>query len=112
MTPPTNQWSKNELHVYILLLCANADSMISDEEIKMIKSKTDSETFEKIYTEFSNDETEDERLEKIDIAIQLHEYSLKELADFRREMYEIFFLDCNFTTMERNLDRILDNILY
>jgi len=112
MTLPTNRWSKNELQVYILLLCANADNEISEDEIKMIQSKTDSQTYEKIYKEFVDDETEDERLDKIDAAIQLHEYSLQELAELRREMYEIFFSDCNFTTMERNLDRILDNLLY
>ena len=111
MKSPTNQWSKIELQVYILLLCASADSNVSAEELKMIQSKTDKATFEKIYADFVKDD-EDERLDKIDRVIQLHEYSMKELADLRREMYEIFFSDCNFTLMERNLDRILDNILY
>ena len=111
MTSPTNPWSKVELQVYILLLCASADSIISDDELKMIQSKTNQETFDKIYAEFLKDD-EDERLDKIDTVIQLHEYSMKELADLRREMYEIFFSDCNFSLMERNLDRILDNMLY
>ena len=111
MKPKNNEWSKIELQVYILLLCANADDQESENEIDMIKLKTDQETLERIYQEFSGD-TEDERLDKIDIAIHLHEYSMKEIADFRREMYEIFFSDCNFTLMEKNLDRILDNIIY
>jgi len=111
MKPQKNIWSKVELQVYILLLCAIADGHISDEELKMIKSKTDEETFQKIYQEFSAD-TDDERLDKIDAAIHLHRYSIIEIAAFRREMYEIFFSDCNFTMMEKNLDRILDNIIY
>ena len=111
MKPKKNIWSKTELQVYILLLCANADNKESEKEINMIKLKTDQETFERIYQEFSGD-TDEERLDKIDEAIHLHEYSMKEIADFRREMYEIFFSDCNFTLMERNLDRILDNIIY
>jgi hypothetical protein len=111
MKPQKNIWSKVELQVYILLLCANADGHESDEELKMIKSKTDEETFQKIYQEFSGD-TDDERLDKIDAAIHLHRYSIIEIAAFRREMYEIFFSDCNFTMMEKNLDRILDNIIY
>ncbi|HKK12490.1 MAG TPA: hypothetical protein VJ945_06635, partial [Flavobacteriaceae bacterium] len=102
---------KAELQTYILLLCANADGHESEEELKMIKSKTDQETFERIYKEFSRD-TEQEGLEKIDTAIHLHRYSIMEIAAFRREMYEIFFSDCNFTLMEKNLDRILDNIIY
>jgi len=111
MKPQKNIWSKVELQVFILLLCANADGHESDEELKMIKSKTDEETFQKIYQEFSGD-TDDERLDKIDAAIHLHRYSIIEIAAFRREMYEIFFSDCNFTMMEKNLDRILDNIIY
>ena len=111
MKPQKNTWSKIELQVYILLLCANADGDESEKELEMIKSKTDQVTFDKIYQEFSTD-TEEERLDKIDTAIHLHEYSMKEIADFRREMYEIFFSDCNFGLMERNLDRILDNIIY
>lgn len=111
MKPQKNTWSKIELQVYILLLCANADGDESEKELEMIKSKTDQETFDKIYQEFSND-TEEERLDKIDTAIHLHEYSIREISDFKREMYEIFFSDCNFGLMERNLDRILDNIIY
>ena len=111
MKPQKNTWSKIELQVYILLLCANADGDESEKELEMIKSKTDQVTFNKIYLEFSAD-SEEERLDKIDTAIHLHEYSMKEIADFRREMYEIFFSDCNFGLMERNLDRILDNIIY
>jgi len=111
MKPKNKVWSKTELQVYILLLCANADNKESEKEINMIKLKTDQETFERIYKEFSGD-TDDERLDKIDAAIHLHQYSMKEIADFRREMYEIFFSDCNFSLMEKNLDRILDNIIY
>lgn len=111
MKPKNNVWSKTELQVYILLLCANADDQESEKELNMITLKTDQETFERIYQEFSDD-TEEERLDKIDAAIHLHQYSMKEIADFRREMYEIFFSDCNFTLMEKNLDRILDNIIY
>lgn len=111
MKSSTNPWNKEQLHTYILLLCANADSDETQKELDMIKSKVDTSTFEKIYQEFKQD-TEEQRLEKIDNAIQLLEYSPRELSDLKREMYEIFFSDCDFNLMERNLDRILDNILY
>ena len=106
-----NHWTKTELQVYTMLLCANADGNETQEEIEMIKSKTDADTFKKIHEEFLSD-TEDERFEKIDHAIHQHEYSPKELSAFRREIYEIFFSDCSFTSMERHLDKVLDNILY
>ena len=55
MTSKSNNWNKQELKIYILLLCANADSVKSKEEIELIKSKTNSETFDKIFKEFSKD---------------------------------------------------------
>ncbi len=111
MTPPSNKWTKSELQTYILLLCASADGSVDEKELRLIQEKTDAATFEKMRQEFSVG-SEEEHLQKIDDQIQHLDYSQMELAEFRREMYEIFFADCDFKRMERNLDRILDNILY
>lgn len=111
MNSPTNSWNKTELQVYILLLCANADNEETQKERDMIMAKVDAITFDRIYEEFKQD-SEEMRLDKIDDAVQLLEYSPRELNDLKREIYEIFFSDCDFNLMERNLDRILDNILY
>ena len=104
-------WTKSELQIYVLMLCANADSNVTNEEIELIKSKTDKETFDKMYQEFSGD-TEDESLEKIQDNLVSHEYSHKELVSLRKEMFEVFFSDKKFSRMENTLDKILDNILY
>ena len=104
-------WTKAELQIYILMLCANADSKVTEEEIELIKSKTDKETFDKMKAEFYGD-TEEESLEKIQDNLVMHEYSHKELSNLRREMFEIFFSDKKFSMMENTLDKILDNILY
>lgn len=111
MTTKPNNWTKTELKIYMLLLCANADATETEEERKFIKSKVDAQTFERIYAEFKAD-TEDERFEKIDDNIQMHDFENKELSEMRREMHEIFYSDCDFKMLERNLDRIMDNILY
>jgi len=111
MKSETKKWTKEELQIYILLLCANADSDESKEEIKLVKAKVDKKTFKKIYKEFCKD-NEDERFEKIDNTIHLHEYSHVELEKFRNEINEIFLVDDHFAVMETNLNRILDNILY
>jgi hypothetical protein len=111
MKTSKNQWSKTELQIYILLLCANADSTESVEEIELIKSKTDLKTFEKLYQEFKGD-SEEESLEKIQLNVQFYHFTNMELIEFRKETNEVFFTDKKFTMMERNLDRILDNILY
>jgi hypothetical protein len=111
MTSKPNHWTKLELQIYILLLCANADNMETEIEIEIIKSKVDSKTFEKIYSEFSND-SEDQRFEKINDSIHHHDYNNMELIKFRQEVHEVFFSDGKLDMMEQNLNRILDNILY
>ena len=111
MSTKAKNWTKNELHAYILLMCANADKNETQKEIEMIKAKVDSKTFDKMEEIFRND-SENKRFKKIDKNIQQQVYSEKELSAFRREMYEIFFSDCNFSMMEKRLDQTLDNILY
>ncbi len=104
-------WSKEELKVYILLLCAKADSIETNEEINLIKSKIDVDTFDRLYKEFCCDD-EDNCLDKIQAAIAKHEYSNRELEDIRKEIHEVFLSDKNFNMKERNLDRLLDSMLY
>jgi hypothetical protein len=111
MESKKNDWTKEELQIYILMLCANADSNETKDELKLIKSKTDKKTFRKIYGEFSKD-SEEESLKKIDGAIHNHEYSQMELSKFHEDIRSIFFSDNKFSNMERNLNRILNNILY
>lgn len=111
MTHQPKPWTKLELEIYILLLCANADFVETEHEINLIKTKVDSETFEKIYKEFSEDD-EQKSLDKIDENIQMHDFTEMELAAFRRDIYELFLTDGVMDRKESNIDRILDNILY
>ncbi|MFH4967786.1 hypothetical protein V8G61_06220 [Gaetbulibacter sp. M240] len=104
-------WSKKELETYIFLLCANADAIESASELNLIKSKVDIKTFEKIYREFSED-TEEDRFEKIEDAINKHDYSHMELGQLRKEMEEIFMSDSKMSMMESNIKRIMNNMLY
>ena len=105
------QWSKIELKTYILLLCANSDLKERKKEIKVIKSKVDKETFDRIYIEFGMDD-EDTSLEKIEASIAQHEYSHMELMSLRQEITEVFFADKKLKSSEHYLYRMLDNILY
>lgn len=107
---PTN-WTKTELQIYILLLCANADKEETEEELKMIQSKVTVDSFDKIYKEFQGD-SDKKRLKKIERTIHLHDYNNKELVDFRKEVHQIFFSDDSFKMMEQRLDWTLDNIIY
>jgi len=111
MATKTPQWSKTELQVYILLLCANADKNETEEELEMILSKVPKKLFLKIYKEFHAD-TEEKRLKKVSLCIQKHNYTVMELSTFRKEVQEIFLSDCDFKMLEKRLDWTLDNILY
>lgn len=104
-------WSKKELEIYILLLCSNVDSKMTDSELELIKSKIDGERFNKLYEEFLAD-TEEEALEKIDYNVHRHEYSPKELAALKADIKDVFFADEQFNMKEQNFDRIMNNMLY
>lgn len=104
-------WAKHELEIYVLLLCANADATQSEEEINLIRSTVNPECFDRIYEEFSGD-TEEESLKKIEACVACHEYSHKELSEIRQRMKDVFFTDKRYGMMERNMERILNRILY
>lgn len=110
MTNTSRQWPKQELKIYILLLSANADCIISEQELEIIQSKTNFETFTKVYTEFKND-TEDTSLEKITDSMYAFDFSPIELTVLKKEI-QVFFSDGKLMILEKNLDSILDNIVY
>lgn len=111
MTNKMTKWSKEEIKTYILLLCARADNQESPEEIEFIKSKTNADTFNKMYSEFCDDD-EYVCFQKLEDSISQHHFSTMELAELRREIRQVFLADNKFTLMEQRLDKVLDNIIY
>lgn len=111
MTNKRTHWSKTELKIYILLLCAKADHHASQEEIEVIKAKCDADTFERMYKEFSVDD-EETGLQKIETAIGKLEYSFHEIDQLKKEIHHVFLADNTFSMTERKLLQILDNLLY
>ncbi|WP_339610965.1 hypothetical protein [uncultured Planktosalinus sp.] len=104
-------WTKEELKIYIMLLCAKADGESSPEEIDLIQSKTSQEVFDKIYAEFKGDKKK-KSLKKIDAAIGYHHYGVLELVELRKEIFNVYMADNEFCKKEKYLDNILDNIIY
>ncbi len=111
MNKKRTHWSKTELKIYILLLCAKADSIEDLEELDLIKSRTSSKTFARLYREISYDD-EDTSLTKISDTVAKLEYSHMELSELKKETREVFSCDGKFQMAERNLSKILDNIIY
>lgn len=111
MESQNSHWSKIELEIYILLLCANTDAVETEEELNAIKEKFDQSTFDNVYREFKND-SEEEGLKKIESNIGFHEYSFKELCEIRSDMKKVFYSDKKYNLAEQNMERILNRILY
>lgn len=111
MATQPNQLSKEELKIYILIFCASVDANATVDEMDLIKSKTTPDIFNKMHASF-NAHSEQESIDKIEDAINSHEFTEMELAEFRQEIYRIFLTDSKFHRKEQSLDRILDNILY
>ncbi|TXE17227.1 hypothetical protein ES731_12465 [Psychroflexus gondwanensis] len=104
-------WSKEELKIYILLVCASADGEQSEEEINFIKSKTSKDLFEKMHTEFKGDKKK-KSFKKIERAVGNLDYGSLELLELRKEILEVYMADKTFHKKEKYLDRILDNIIF
>ncbi|MCG2419307.1 hypothetical protein K8089_09755 [Aequorivita sp. F47161] len=104
-------WSKAELKTYILLLCAKADNLETEEEITLIKTKTSEEIFARMYSELQNN-NDDESIEKIEDALERHQYSELELCELKNEIQQLFAVDRKIPMSESNLGRILENIIY
>ncbi len=106
-----NHWSKKELKLYILMFCAKIDQVETAEEIEMIKSKTDPETFDRLYNEFCGDD-EDTCFQKNEDTIGKYPFSPMEIHNIKQEVTEVFNSDKKFAIKEQYLDKVLDNILY
>lgn len=104
-------WSKSELQVYILLLCAQADNVETQDELSFIKSKATAATVAKMQLEIEGD-TEDESLQKIQDNLAWHNYSPREIKELKKEMETIFLSDDKYLVKESSLSEILDNILF
>lgn len=111
MNDEKTHWSKAELRIYILLLCAKADSVEASEELDLIKSKTSPENFDLILNEIRNDD-EDASFKKIEEAVTNLEYSHIEITQLKKEIKEVFYSDGKIHMAEGYLFRILDNIIY
>ena len=105
------QWNKEELIAYLLIFCALTDNEENEQEYDYIRERTDSDLFEKMYREIQND-SEDVALAKISENIHQHEFSHGELIRLREEIQEVFFADGRLASKEREMLKILDNIIY
>lgn len=101
-------WTKDDLRMYLLIYCANADFVESPEEMDYIKSKIGHSDFSKMHAEFEKD-NDYQSIQKIQKAYEDLNYDSPDaLFD---EIREFFISDGEFDVLERNLIMGLKHIL-
>lgn len=104
----TTKWTRDDLRIYLLIYCANADFVETPQELDFIKSKFGNEGFIKMHSEFEKD-NDYQSIQKIQAAYQNLSYdSPDELIE---EVREFFNSDGDFDVLERNLIMGLKHIL-
>jgi hypothetical protein len=102
-------WSKEELKVYILIYCANANFLESKVETDFIKSKIKGNSFERIHDEFDKD-NDYQSIQKIRQTLEKYGYSKDEVGRLFKEVKELFLSDGKYDILEQNLFRGLNHI--
>ena len=74
----STNWSDSEFHTYVLLSCAHADFIESNEERELIKSKVSESEYKHIHKEFDTD-NDYASLQKIMATAKRLEYSSEEI---------------------------------
>ncbi|AUP77585.1 hypothetical protein [Flavivirga eckloniae] len=104
------KWTKEELEIYILIYCANANFSETKMEIDFIKSKIQTSNFEKIHSEFKND-NDYQSIQKIQSSIKDHGYTNDDKDTLFKEIKALFLSDNKYDILEQNLYRGLGHIL-
>ena len=110
MNPTPLNWTKEDLKIYLLIYCANADFSESKVETEFIKSKIQTSNYEKIHGEFDSD-NDYQSIQKIQRSIQEHGYKAEDMDRIFQEIKKLLLSDGNYDILERNLYKALKKIL-
>ncbi len=102
-------WTEEELKVYILIFCANADFSESKAETAFIRSKTTGDCFERIHDEFDRD-NDYQSIEKIRLTLGKYGYVKEDTDRIFKEVKELFLSDGQYDLLEQNLFRGLNHV--
>lgn len=105
-----SHWTKEELLIYTLIYCANADHNESLIETNFIKSKIQHSNYEILKSEFEKD-SPFTRIQKIKEAFDNNDFSAHEKEDFFDDMRELFLVDRKFSSKEQSLFQSIVNVI-
>ena len=98
----STNWTREELKAYILLYCAHADFIETQEEIDYIKSKVSEADYQKIHDEFEKD-SDYESIQKIEYTIEKYNYTKAEIDSLFERIKELFYLDGEYSAAEQSI---------
>jgi uncharacterized protein (DUF2225 family) len=105
------KWSKIEFKTYLLVYCANADYVETEEEKEIIMSKVQKEVLKKIHKEFDND-NDYQRIQKIVHTANRFSYTHEKADVLLEKMKGIFFpKGYDMSSLEANMFRGLKHLL-
>jgi uncharacterized tellurite resistance protein B-like protein len=103
-------WSYPEFHAFVLFYAANADGRITPEETALIRANLTEEQFTNIETAFKSN-ADSTVLNHILTYRDRYFSTNAEREKLLADMQAIFNADANFSTMERNMQRIFQRII-
>lgn len=106
----TTDWTHQELKAYMLLYCAHADFIVTDEEKEYIKSKVSETEYKKIRREFEKD-NDYQRIQKIHATIERFDFSKEEIDETFQSIKKLFLSDGEMDPLEENIYRGLKHLL-
>ncbi len=104
-------WTKEDLKVYVLIYCANADFNERKREDDFIKSHVNADNFDEIHREFERD-NDFKSIQKIQAAMKELNYTDAERDDLFQDAQAMFHLDREPDILEDNIIRGLKHLLY
>lgn len=110
MEQSISNWGKKELEGYTLIYFANADFNKTAEEKAYIKKNVGEEIYQKMLTEFNND-NDYQSIQKIEAAVTHLEMDKLQISELFEKIKTICKKDGDFDTQERSLKRGLKHIL-
>lgn len=110
MSDFSTNWSSKELKAYMLLYCAHADFVVTEEEKDYIKKRIGKDEYKSIYKEFEQD-NDYQRIQKIDRTVARLNYSEDQLDEIFVSIKNLFLSDGEIDLLEQNILRGLRHLL-
>lgn len=111
MNNHTTNWTKEELYAYILIYCAAADFIETEEEKEFLLEKIDIPNYKELHKEFEKD-NDYSRIQKILKTLESLDIKDETIDDLFKDIKDLFLADDDYSILEQNLMRELKRLLH